>query len=535
MLLFESSCKKKKDDDVSGSSNGFSFLHTNGTDILDANGQKITLQGVAFGNEVWSNVEVPANHHSEIDFVRVKNMGMNAVRFYMNYTTFEDDAQPYVYKQAGWDWIDVNIEWARKAGVYLILNLHVPQGGFQSLGNGNALWEQEDNQKRFKALWKAIAERYHDEPVIAGFDLLNEPVVTSSISQWQQLAQATIDSIRLVDDKHLVIVERVNAVGTDWSSNSDMNFFDLIDDKLVYEFHFYLPMEFTHQGASWMNPPLPTGQVYPDPSKLFVVGNPTWVTATFNTPLTPDGTFDWTYLNGESQKFLVYNSSWKIARPTLVNRGNTGKMWWDDIEVKEYDPSGNYVRTVMTIDLGDASGWYYWSVNNTGDAGSDHTSGNSSSNSLYIQGSTDDANYSNSRYRFIPKQGYYYSVSGWVKGENVPTTAQARFRIDFENGEAHELGKSYLASEVDKFYQWTNAKNRPLFLGEYGVIRYGYDANRGGTVWVSDMIDILKERNAHSTYHVYHEDNFGIYYGNGVIDVNNCNQSLIDLFTNKYR
>jgi len=56
-----------------------------------------------------------------------------------NYVTFEDDAAPNVYKQAGWDWLDLNVQWAKAHGIHLIFNMHVPQGGFQSNGAGGRL------------------------------------------------------------------------------------------------------------------------------------------------------------------------------------------------------------------------------------------------------------------------------------------------------------------------------------------------------------------------------------------------------------
>jgi endoglucanase len=54
----------------------------------------------------------------------------------------------------------------------------MPQGGFQSPGEGNALWDNPENQARLKALWKAIA----------GYDLLNEPNTSQSKDQWVNLA-----------------------------------------------------------------------------------------------------------------------------------------------------------------------------------------------------------------------------------------------------------------------------------------------------------------------------------------------------------
>ena len=57
-------------------------------------------------------------------------MGANSTRFLLNHVTFEDDAAPYVYKDAGWTWIDQNVAWAKAHGIHLIFNMHVPRAAF---------------------------------------------------------------------------------------------------------------------------------------------------------------------------------------------------------------------------------------------------------------------------------------------------------------------------------------------------------------------------------------------------------------------
>lgn len=77
-----------------GTRAGVPRLRVKGAQIVDGEGRTVRLRGVAFGNEVWGNVRVPRRHHAEVDYQRVAAMGMNAVRFYMNYRTFEPIAAP---------------------------------------------------------------------------------------------------------------------------------------------------------------------------------------------------------------------------------------------------------------------------------------------------------------------------------------------------------------------------------------------------------------------------------------------------------
>jgi hypothetical protein len=170
---------------------GRGILRRAGETIIDGSGQPVRLRGVAFGNQVWGGRALPITHHGEVDYGRVRAMGMNAIRFYMYYGTFEDDRAPFAYKAAGWQWLDTNIAWARRHGVYLILNMHVPPGGFQSNGEGRALWETPANQDRLVALWRAIATHTAKEPMIAGYDLLNEPGVTKSKASGRRWPRAS--------------------------------------------------------------------------------------------------------------------------------------------------------------------------------------------------------------------------------------------------------------------------------------------------------------------------------------------------------
>ncbi|MBL7697014.1 MAG: cellulase family glycosylhydrolase [Chitinophagaceae bacterium] len=528
-LFFFTACKKNNTSRPDDGNN--SFVHAEGNLIKNENGNAITLRGVAFGNEVWSNKEVPATHHNEADYQRLKDMHMNAVRFYLNYKTFESDNNPYSYKQTGWDWIDQNVAWAKKYGVFLILNMHYPQGGYQSAGTGDALWNVVENQNRLTALWAAIAKRYKDEPTIIGFGLVNEPIPVSSLQQWKDLAQRITTEIRKEDKNHIVFLERPIYIKSNPPEDANLNFPMINDDNVVYEFHDYDPHPYTHQLFDWTG--LGDGGKYPDES-IFSYTNGSWYTATFNNPKLAAGTTNWTHFEGE--KYKITDPKIKVGLPALVGANVQGTVFFDDIEIKEFDENGNFTRTVIAMNLNNNNGWSYWSIDGSGGGAVTNNTGNSDNSSIFISGSTGDCNVSNYTRLFIPEQGYSYQINGYMKGENVAADSYCMLRIDFITTDAPILrrNKEYLRAGIKKFGDFSAEKNVPVYCGEFGAGVYCFMNDKGGIQWVNDMIDLLEEYNLHFTYHSYHESSFGLYWGDGSLpDPSNANQPLIDLFTDK--
>ena len=85
-----------------------------------------------------------------------------------------------------------------------------------------------------------IAKKYKNEPIIIGYDLINEPVahyfqdeVDLLNNQLLALYKQTISAIREVDKTHTIFLN-----GSIWSTNFDV-FEEIIDDNVVYEFHKY--------------------------------------------------------------------------------------------------------------------------------------------------------------------------------------------------------------------------------------------------------------------------------------------------------
>lgn len=508
--------------------------HVEGDHLVSPEGHPLLLRGVAFGNRVWVNDRIPRDHHDERDYARVQALGMNAVRFYLNYQTFESDAAPGQWLEDGFQWLDQNVAWAKKHGVYLILNMHVPPGGYQSLGKGKALWNDPALQGRFAALWRAIAERYRSEPIIAGYDLLNEPVVEHGIADWKSLAEKTIAAVREVDPNHAIFVERVNAIAGDWSEDTNRNFFRVADPNVVYEFHFYKPFHFTHQNAPWVDFAAAQGR-YPDPTIAEVEWfNLTFETATFNNPRLPAGDSDWQYFEGKP--FTVTDPKWVVAKPSLDGSSlGQGRAYYDDLVLERLDAAGQPVETLRQVNLDTPRGWYHWKKTGGGSV-SLANQGHGDGSSLVVTGTSDLANLGADFLRFIPAQGATYRISGWMKGEKVPPSANCQFRLDFSSSTVpvRPRDRTFLAQELGAYVAWGKKQGVPLFLGEFGVTKFAFEGDNGGLRWVSDMLDLLAAQNLNYTYHDYHETFMGLYFGDNTLpDPKNANQPLLDLFRQK--
>lgn len=121
--------------------------------------------------------------------------------------------------------LDFIIEKCRKAGIYVILDLHSAPG-FQNTDSACGKNEKSvlfsSSKDGFEArnatvrLWTQIAAHYKDEPAVAAYDLLNRPL--NRMADWEEnldtlhkFYRRLIKAIRNVDEKHIMILE---AAGT---------------------------------------------------------------------------------------------------------------------------------------------------------------------------------------------------------------------------------------------------------------------------------------------------------------------------------
>ncbi len=240
-----------EDYDPPMSSNAHDFVRASGrnlvvgadNEVILFNGLNVTVPVDASdgAEDVWNTKAISAR-----DFQNIRSIGFNAVRLHMNYKSFEDDDVPGVFKADGWRWLDRAVALAKEAGLYLMLDMHGPQGGYQSDKTPGfpAFWDGSGdvpntaNQDRLIALWRAIAARYQHEPAILGYDLINEPRPHHS-EEWYAYAEQIIAAIRQVDSQHLIVVE------VPLISNYTIRLVN--DANVMYDSHFYSPWAYATQ------------------------------------------------------------------------------------------------------------------------------------------------------------------------------------------------------------------------------------------------------------------------------------------------
>lgn len=198
-------------------------------------------RGVNFGNALEAPHEGEWGIVLEDRFFDLAQAGgFQTIRLPVRWSAHADAQPPYKIDQAFFERVDWAIANATRRGLNIVVNMH----HYEELMSRPA-----DHRARFIALWRQIAERYRDQPHSMVFELCNEPNGMSS-AQWNRIAQEALDAVRSTNPTRNIIIG-----GTDW--NSVHGLMDLVlpdsDTHLIATFHYYLPFEFTHQGAEWVN------------------------------------------------------------------------------------------------------------------------------------------------------------------------------------------------------------------------------------------------------------------------------------------
>ena len=194
LLALTASCSPDRD-----------WVKVEGNKFIGPDGNELVFRGLCLADPVKL---VREGKWNERLFAEAAGWGANVVRFAVHPTNLNS---------LGWEEtfaaMDQGIEWAKQHGMYVIMDWH-------SIGNlkeerftspmYNTTW---DETLKF---WSTVAERYKDEPVVALYELFNEPTVTApgvggcTWTEWKGMQERIIDTIRAINPRAVCLCAGFN-------------------------------------------------------------------------------------------------------------------------------------------------------------------------------------------------------------------------------------------------------------------------------------------------------------------------------------
>ena len=254
------------------------FVRVEGTHLIEPNGDTLRIKGTNLGNwlnpegymfgfsktssagrinqmfcelvgpdftaDFWKQFKDNYITRSDIEFIAAS--GANTIRLPFHYKLFTDeDYMGISGNQDGFARVDSVVNWCRDNKLYLILDMHDAPGGQTGDNIDDSygypwLFESEKSQQLFCDIWKKIAERYKNEPIILGYELINEPIAhyftnkEELNSKLEGLHKRAVKAIREVDTNHIILIG-----GAQWNGNFKPFKDSKYDDKLMYTCHRY--------------------------------------------------------------------------------------------------------------------------------------------------------------------------------------------------------------------------------------------------------------------------------------------------------
>ncbi|MDE7381195.1 MAG: glycoside hydrolase family 5 protein [Muribaculaceae bacterium] len=254
------------------------FMGIKGIDLITPSGEKFFITGTNLGN--WLNPEgymfgfkrtgsprkidelfrelagpeatdnfwdsFRQNYITRQDIEFIANTGANTVRMPFHYKLFT--SEPYMGStdsDMGFEMMDSVVNWCKDNNLYLILDMHDVPGGQTGDNIDDSygypwFFRSKKSQQQYFDIWKRIATRYALEPVILGYELMNEPIAhyfddkSELNAMLEPVYKQAVATIRSVDTNHIILLG-----GAQWNSIFDpFSDFDF-DPLIMYTCHRY--------------------------------------------------------------------------------------------------------------------------------------------------------------------------------------------------------------------------------------------------------------------------------------------------------
>lgn len=211
-------------------------------------------KGVNLGGWISQFAKYDTEHFdhfiSRDDIANIASLGFDHVRVPVDYNVLEDDEGNFI--ESGFAYLENCRIWCEEYGLHMLIDLHECFGySFDPLKKNmdrKKFFYDDALQERFLSLWKEIARRFRAYPNQVAFEPLNEVVLWEVSDAWNLLVRKYIETVRAIAPDNWIVVGGVcynNVLAVKLLEKPQSH-------RIVFNFHCYEPMIFTHQGAYWM-------------------------------------------------------------------------------------------------------------------------------------------------------------------------------------------------------------------------------------------------------------------------------------------
>lgn len=201
------------------------FLSTEGQRIINEKGHYVDLRGFHFDcfsifpkeifdkiqsagdNPYQANIDFSLKYCTDEDIKQIKELGANVVKIGFRWLDIDSSSPSIALGH-----LDNIIDRFGRNGIYVILQLITARQN-QAARNEEpedvpSLWEDSISKEFVFNLWETIAARYKDNPYIAGYNILQQPVPPDKAS-LHEFYDKVIGRIRntVQDQNHILFLE----------------------------------------------------------------------------------------------------------------------------------------------------------------------------------------------------------------------------------------------------------------------------------------------------------------------------------------
>ena len=193
---------------------------------------------------------------SVADMRALKAMGFDHVRLSINPAFLIANPKTGALRETPMAQLDKTVQQLMDAGLNVVLDIHAEEDWKAALLHG------DDGAASLFVFWIQFAGHYaQTDPERVFFEILNEPSM-DDLYRWEGIQDRAVAVVRRAAPRHTIL-----ATAAAWGHQDGLLALEPVrDDDVIYTFHDYDPMWFTHQGASWSTPAFAVLHGVPYPS-----------------------------------------------------------------------------------------------------------------------------------------------------------------------------------------------------------------------------------------------------------------------------